>query len=553
MRQLVRAVTMITMASVFLAGCGAATRPAGIEAESKLELQADNPLHLQCESGKEHWRAPGPAVRGGVFKYSNNPSNLSLVDPGGRFYNAYYVYERLLQPRGCYYEDTVLGPGLAASWEMAPDGLTWTFQLRKDVRWQNIPPVNGRGFTAADVGWSIEYQKRGGAVRTFWQGVEHEEPDPHTVILTFKAPDPDFLLKIVEEHNVIVPPELAQQPGGYKTAAVGTGPFMVKDFKPGHLVVERNPTHYRMGGDGKSLPYMDGAEVINVPDYSADLAAMRAGFLDDTAISYREHDAQQLRQTTKLQYVPRVGATIFGLFPSTARKPFDDVRVRRALSLAIDRDEVINGSLQGGAVYSGFIPSPLREYAWPVAKTKERFRADPDRAKAILVEAGYRPGDIQFVMQTVAKYAQEAEVVEQNLKRVGITAQIEVEGAVTSTQVLLAKGGFDAVWGAATPPFLVDYFVNAAVRTGGSANWTGFNDPKVDALADQQAREVDPAKRKGLIDEQLELLYQGMPYIPVYNLSYNRFYSCRVKSLRPPDSTGGGSGLEEAWLDGEGC
>lgn len=544
----------ITVGSVFLGGCVPTARPAGSpEVESKLAAQAESPRYVQCDPGKEHWRKPGPPARGGVFKYANNPSNLSLVDPGGRYYNAFYVYEHLLQPRGCYYEDTVLGAGLATSWVMAPDGLTWKFQLRKDVRWQDMAPVNGRPFTAADVAWSIEYQKRGGAVRTFWQGVEHEEPDQHTVTLRFKAPDPDFLLKAVEEHNVIVPHELGQQPGGYKAAAVGTGPFMVKDFKPGHLVVERNPNYYRMGEDGKSLPYVDGAEVINLPDYSADLAAMRAGFLDDSAISYREHDAQQLRQTTKLQYVPRVGATIFGLFPNTARKPFDDPRVRRALSLAVNRDEIIDGSLQGGGVYTGFIPAPLREFAWPLAKTRERFKADPEQAKTLLSEAGYRPGDVRFVMQTVAKYAQEAEVVEQQLKRVGISAEIVVEGAVTSAQVLLAKGGFDAVWGAATPPFLVDYFVNAAVRTGGSANWTGFSDPKADALADQQAREMDPAKRKHVIDQQLELLYQGMPYIPVYNLSYNRFYSCRVKSLRPPDASGGGSGLEEAWLDSTGC
>jgi len=543
----------VTLASVFLAGCVSAARAPGSEGEAKLDVQAGNEQTLQCESGQEHWRAPGPPVRGGVFKYSNNATNLSLVDPGGRYYNAYYVYEGLLQPRGCHYEDTVIEPGLAASWEVSPVGLTWTLQLRKDVRWQNITPVSGRPFTSADVAWSIEFQKRGGAVRSFWQGVEHQEPDAHTVVLTFKAPDPDFLLKLIEEHNVMVPHELGQQPGGYKTAAVGTGPFMVKDFKQGHLIVERNPGYYRMGGDGKSLPYLDGAEVVNLPDYAADLAAMRAGFLDDTSISYREHDAQQLRQTTRLKHVPRVGATIFGLFPNVSRKPFDDPRVRRALSLAIDRDEVIDGSLQGGAVYSGFIPAPLREFAWPLATTKERFKADPERAKALLADAGYRPGQIQFVMQTVAKYAQEAEVVEQNLKKIGVNAQIEVEGAVTSTQVLLAKGGFDAVWGAATPPFLVDYFVNAAVRTGGSANWTGFSDAKVDALADQQAKEVDPARRKQLILEQLELLYQGMPYVPVYNLSYNRFYSCRVKSLRPPDASGGGTGLDEAWLDSTGC
>lgn len=543
----------LAAASVFLAGCATGALPGGSEGESKLEVQAGNQQNLQCEAGKEHWRASGNPIRGGVFKYSNNATNLSTVDPGGRYYNAYYVYENLLQPRGCHYEDTVVEPGLAASWEMAPDGLSWTFNLRKDVRWQNVPPVSGRPFTSADVAWSIEYQKRGGAVRSFWQAVDHQQPDPHTVVLTFKTPDPDFILKIIEEHNVMVPHELGQQTGGYKTVAIGTGPFMVKDFKQGHLVVERNPGYYRMGSDGKSLPYLDGAEVINMPDYAADLAAMRAGFLDDTSISYREHDAQLLRQNTKLKYQPRVGATIFGLFANTAKKPFDDPRVRRALSLAVDRDEVIDGSLQGGAVYSGFIPAPLREYAWPPEKNKQRFKADPERARALLAEAGYRPGQIQFVMQTVAKYAQEAEVVEQNLKKIGVTAQIEVEGAVTSTQVLLAKGGFDAVWGAATPPFLVDFFVNASVRTGGSANWTGFSDPRVDVLADQQAKEVDLAKRKQLINEQLDLLYEGMPYVPVYNLSYNRFYSCRVKSLRPPDASGGGTGLEEAWLDSTGC
>ena len=125
----------------------------------------------QCEEGKEVWRTQGTPKRGGAFVQANStPSRAFLLDPtaqGSATLNEKpQIYERLLRPRACYYEDTVMLPALAKSWERSGDGLTWTFKVRDGVRWHDKPPVNGRPFTSADIAWTIEHQKQGGNLDT---------------------------------------------------------------------------------------------------------------------------------------------------------------------------------------------------------------------------------------------------------------------------------------------------------------------------------------------------------------------------------------------------
>ena len=100
-----------------------------------------------------------------------------------------------MEYRGCYYEDfQVLKPSLAKSWEFSPDGKTWTFHLRNDVKWQQLPPVNGRRFTSADVAWVANFHvEQKTRYRSFFENVAIETPNDYTVVVKLNAPNPDFL------------------------------------------------------------------------------------------------------------------------------------------------------------------------------------------------------------------------------------------------------------------------------------------------------------------------------------------------------------------------
>src|SRR5581483_10177751 len=145
----------------------------------------------------------------------------------------------LIETRACYYEDTAFVPGLATSWQVSPDGLTYTFKLRQDAKWQNVAPVNGRPFVSKDVAWTIELQKAGGQLGSAWKPVQYETPDDYTVVLKLIETNADFLGNVVGDRNqYILPHEVKETYGDFKSHAVGTGPYMLKEYIPQQRVTE---------------------------------------------------------------------------------------------------------------------------------------------------------------------------------------------------------------------------------------------------------------------------------------------------------------------------
>jgi len=449
-------------------------------------------------------------------------------------------------------------PDMARSWEVSPDGLTWTFRMRDDIRWHDKPPVNGRPLTAADVGWTIDLQKRQGQLRSYWEHVAHEEPEGHTVVLRLTEPDADFLVKLGGIPNMIMPREVFEQFGDFKNTAIGTGPFMLKEFRNKvRKTVDRNPDWPLMGADGKRLPYIDEIQLFFFDDGTAELAAARTGQLDffgGQELKKLDADAL-LRANAKLVHHPEPVGAVWGLIFNLQKPPFNDVRVRKALSLAVNHEEVLAGPRQGGATRTGFLPVAIQPYAWPVEKVREKFTHEPERAKQLLAQAGYSPGQLHLEVENQINYNEDTEVVVAQLKAVGIAARQKPHPAGFNTAALLSAETFSGIaWGAIPGASNIpDRWFGPALRTGSSTNLYRLSDPKVDALSLAQAREMDPGKRQSIMEELQDYLYEIMPFVPSNSLVYNRFYSCRVKNMRPTHFDYNQEGLDELWLDATGC
>ncbi|MSQ28286.1 MAG: ABC transporter substrate-binding protein [Dehalococcoidia bacterium] len=548
---------------VMLAACAApqagedSRRDGGETAQQEALAVLQDRDAVQCDPGKEHWRTQGLPKRGGTATIGGGATNLhmDITQPAIGPANFPQVYDYLVKPRACYWEDLGMVPSLAKSWQVSQDGRTWTLQLRDDVKWHNKPPLNGRPFTAADVIWTIEQQQAGGQVRYIWDGIRAEAQGAHAVVLHLPESRADFLFQLGLMFNPILPREVKEQHSDFKTVAVGTGPFMVKEFKSGvGTQLEPNPDYYDKGLDGKPLPYLDQVRVLIFGDYIAEVAAIRAGQLDhNSATGIRLQELEALKQGGRnYRYFTTIHASTYGLLMNVTKKPFDDVRVRKAMALAINVDEWLEGSFKGSAVRSGFMPVTLKEYAWPQDRVRDRLKPDPERAKALLAEAGYGPGQLEFNIVGSSIWSDEGEVVQRQLSAVGVNVKLATPAGIRSSTQLLPlrpERDFQAMVGYITNSLpLPGFWMNDALRT-----YLRYDDPKLAQLTVAQNREMDPAKRKQIIDELQEHLYEVMPYVPTFSLTSWRVQSCQLKNMRPSSQSHNHEGLQQAWIDPAGC
>lgn len=541
-----------TLLALLFAGCAAITPGPAVTPPAEISA-SEKSRSAQCEPGTEEWRTPGPPKRGGTLVKAEN--EFEHLDPTrtGRIAQIPQTYNALVEYRACFFGDYApTRLRLAKSWEVSPDGRGWTFKLRDGVAWQNLPPLNGRPFTSSDVAWTVDFQKRGGLLRSFWQDVSTETPDAQTVVFRLDAPDADFFARLSDHRNVFVPREVLELHGDFRTVAVGTGAMMVKEYRVGQgSTLVRRPDYWEKGADGRTLPYLDEVQSVVFTDPSAEIAAMRSGQLDMlTQQTLTAVNRGPLFQAVpKLQYFeeifPAYYAAYFNLRRST---PFQDPRVRRAVSLGIDREGLIH--LAGGAVWASFVPPYLEEWAWPQDKIKGNNRYDPEAARRLLSEAGHP--SLKATMHTTAQYQQGAELAQQDLAKIGLTLDIVVEpgGSFSAT---LQKADFDIGWGAYSGPNFPNFWVGDFIRSDSNQNFLGIKDSEVDRLVAAHGRELDTEKRNQLLDQLERRLYETMPYVPTISHYYRQAFSCRVKNALRTRSNVNAPMVVEAWLDPTGC
>ena len=321
------------------------------------------------------------------------------------------VFHNVFEGLVLFDETGALIPGLAKSWDISDDGLTYTFHLRDDVTFHN-----GKAFSAEDVVYNYEALS----------GLGGEEPlsskftnvtainaiDDYTVELTLGEADAAFLQYT----------RVAVLPKGYEdqsSAPVGTGPFVFEKYVPGQMVVlEKNENYY----DESRMAKIDEAQIYIMGDDSAVLTALQSGQLD-AGIVYAD-SADYLSGDFTINSSPQNMVQLFALNNSV--EPFDDVRVRQAFEYAINKDQIIDGVFAGYAteLYSNF--SPVMSYFYN-DELSDVYTYDVEKAKELMAEAGYEDGfDITItVPSNYQKHVDTAQVIAQQLKEINVNATIE--------------------------------------------------------------------------------------------------------------------------------
>ncbi|MBI4308517.1 MAG: ABC transporter substrate-binding protein [Chloroflexi bacterium] len=423
-------------------------------------------------------------------------------------------------------------PDLATSWKF-DDPKTLVFTIREGVKFHNLPPANGREMTAEDVAFSLNRIRTPQAEfvwRSQFERVDKiEAPDKRTVRMTLKTPFAPILAYIasgtVASNKVIVPPEVVQKWGSLADIehAVGTGPFQIKQYTPGvGGTLVRSSTYWEAG-----KPYLDTLSITVVPDRATMIAAYRTGKIDlgtqeagEVTLSERK---DMERTNPEIKYTEWSRPNWFGLVPNLTRKPFDDIRVRKAIFLAIDRQEALQLNLAGGGYITG--PLPQRMFPGWVAWTEAEllrlpgYRQPKDQdmaeAKKLLAEAGY-PNGLTLEAEGTNLFPQinlkNMEIAKSQLAKVGVTVNIKlVDGAVWFQQDTKGEFGFRARgYSAARDP---DDQLYTRHHCNAGRNSQKLCDAELDRLLDTQRQELDVAKRKDLIKQAQRRLMDLAPQV----------------------------------------
>jgi peptide/nickel transport system substrate-binding protein len=510
-------------------------------------------------------QAVGSPKDGGTLRMYLSPENTPTLDP---YLN---VSVRTQEPAAFFYSRLLMqkkGPGiprlgnifegdLAESWAPNDDMLSWTFKLRPNARWQNKPPLNGRPLTAQDVVWSFErFVKVSPEKGRFDYVASVTAPDDRTVVFKLKDLYAPFENAIGAPYFWIMPREVVEQDGDASKRVIGSGPFIFDRYQNGvGFFGKKNPTYHRKGE-----PHVDEIQMLIIPDQATRMAGLRAAELDGAEVE--QQDLDSLKQTNpEMQNVEVEFNNNVCIYWKVEKPPFNDVRVRQAFSMAIDRDEMIATVFNARGGWNTSIPWALPEF-WldprgaDFGPNAKYFKYDPAEARKLLAAAGY-PNGMSIDLVSTPGYGQrviqQVEVIQQGLKSAGIEAEIKMQeySAYISTTFLGKFEGGNMIVVGPNGNFNEPHeWLFLLYHPKGPRNASGVNDPKLTEMIEKQVRTLDKADRKNQIADIQRYLAEQMYYVPTAVGFRSMVYQPYVRDAYPRSDFGlGAEVIPKIWLD----
>ena len=452
---------------------------------------------------------------------------------------------------------------LAESWSQ-PDELTYVFKLRKGVRFHPKPPVNGRELTADDVVYSMErFRTVKGNPQAYLLGMVDKVTavDRHTVKFTLKEPYVWFLDMIANPMTLpIVARECVEKFGDLKKteATIGTGPWMLENYRPNvGFTFVRHPNYFRPG-----LPHIDRIAVTIDDDNASRFAAFLAGkyhlgWENGGAINRTDWNAMQAKgrqHRPGLRTAEHPSNVVYRVFMRTDKAPFSDVRVRRAISMAINRKGIIEGVAEGTGWLNPAVPLALGDWGLPIehlGEGEKYYKLDHAEARRLLAEAGH-PNGFATVMDFNnygSSFMDDAiALILRDLKSVGIDARLNRKeyGAYIATT---ATGNYEGMYYGATPFLDPDSYLYTNFAPGHPRNVAKVNDPVLTDLLVRQRRTADVAARRQLLHD-IQRHAAAQQYITeIYSPVTIFVWDGKLKNYGPNLGYDYGGRLTAAWVD----
>ncbi|MBI4644412.1 MAG: peptide-binding protein [Deltaproteobacteria bacterium] len=441
-----------------------------------------------------------------------------------------------------YDGDLTLIGDLAESWEVSPDGLTITFKLRRGVKWQDGAP-----FTAQDVLFTyrvmVDPKTPTAYSGDYLQVKKAEAVDDYTFRVTYPQPFAPALgtwtLNILPRHLLegqdITKSPLARHP-------IGTGPYRFQEWKAGEkIALVYNPDYF------EGRVYLNGYIYLIKPDLATMFLELKAGNIDRMGLEPLQYARQTeypkfARMYNKYRYIP-FSYIYLGYNLEDTR--FKDRRVRQALTLAINKKEIIEGVLMGLGQESF---GPYKPGAWFYNPDVPKFSYDPAKARALLAAAGWQPGadgiltkdgkPFEFTILTNQGNTlrqRTAEIIQRRLQEIGIRVQIRTVEWATFIKQFIEKGHFEAVllgWNTGLDPDQYDIWHSSKTRPG-ELNFIHYKNPEVDKLLEEGRHTFDKEKRRRAYFRLQEILAEDQPYTFLFVPDALPAISRRFRGIKP--------------------
>ncbi len=455
------------------------------------------------------------------LRLSEDPTTLDpayIVDVQGGVVAA-KIFDGLVS----YDDKARIIPGLASSWSVSPDGKTYTFDIRKGVKFSN-----GRELTSTDVKYSFErvlspktnsprtwlFDRIKGA-RRFMDGKSADvsgikTPGAHRLVIELSAPFGPFLGLLAMPGAYIVPKEEVKKYGThFSDRPVGTGPFILERWEHGSRITLRaNPDYF--GG----APRVAGITYRVIPEELTSVAEFERGNLDALNVPAPEFRRYSQDPRWSKRLLSQVGLNTYYLGMNCRKAPLNDVRVRRAISMAIDRKRILETIYEGRGVPAS---GPVPDFLLPENASSGPYNYDPAEAKRLLKEAGYPKGtDLKIYIGNEQETLDMVEVIQQYLADVGIKTSI-VQLEWSAFKQAINNGDADLFWlswQADYPDpenFLYPVFYSG--NTGPAGNRARFQDKEFDELITRAETEPDTGKRMELYRQAQARVVKMAPWV----------------------------------------
>jgi oligopeptide transport system substrate-binding protein len=440
-------------------------------------------------------------------------------------------------------------PGVAERWEISPDGLVYTFHLRADARWSNGDPVTANDFVQSakrmltpELGADYAYMffvaagaedYYGGRLKDFAQ-TGFKALDPHTFQLTLRQPTPFLLNALVHHAWFPVHTPTLEKFGGLARKEtkwtrpenfVGNGPFLIREWRPHQIIVAvPSPTYW-----DRARVKLDEIRFFPVELADTEERMFRTGQLDVTyEVPLTKIAVYRLEMPEALHIDPYCSVYFYRF--NVARKPFDDVRVRRALALAIDRETLVkNVTLANEEPAYSIIPPGVGGY-----QSRYHLQGDLAEAKRLLAEAGYPDGHgfpkVELLYNTLEKHRTIAEALQQMWRRnLGIDITLYNQewkvylDSQKTTNFQIQRAGWVADY--VDPHVFLDLW-----RTGGGNNNTNWGSAEYDRLLAQSLDAKTTEARYEIYQQMEKILLDELPVMPIYFYTYARLIRPVVKN-----------------------
>jgi peptide/nickel transport system substrate-binding protein len=497
-----------------LAACGGGSSPTAAPAASantstNASAPATSPTQAAAASGSAVATAPASAAvipptgtaaqiqRGGTltWAYTLIPTKLDPVWSQAR--TDQLVLAQIVEGLVRNSRESTIEPAVADKWTVSDDGLTYTFHLRPGVKFHNGAPV-----TPEDVIASLTRAKNNGSNKwMFAEATSFDKVDDATVKITLNKKVASFLARLAFNSNAVFPkPEIDKVGTNEFMKPIGTGPFMVQEWVVNdHLTLNKNPNWWQMGVDGKPQPYLDQLLFKQVAESTTQVLQVQAGSLNGSeGIPWSQIPALEKDSRGQLLTFPQQQVNFMVL--RLDKPPFDDVKVRQAMSLALDRKVFVDRATAGKAtVGNSFFAKD--ELYWDPNAT---LPYDLDKAKQLIAQSKYPNGHSGATLQLTSGSQigrDNATIAKDMWDKIGIHLTIaEVEGSTLSDSWY--KGSYEAIsgyqWtnGILDPEQHVVFFcVDPRMNTG----W--MPDQHTTDLANSASQELDPNKRRQMYAE----------------------------------------------------